>query len=243
MVRCADFYEKWKKDPNWCEKSPAAVSRINSYLSLIDEICERENLTPELVSINFPERAARAVMSVKDEAVKKVVINDAIDMVRRGVKVTSADVSDWIEIESREINGENRRDALPMGKSDTEINGENRRDEPGKPGSVTSEISVKPEPTPPQGMTIRDVPPPPKPAPFSSSPRVIMPGDNPNIHKFTVELNRTDMAGIRQMIQRRMCEDEEEAVQSCFEEGLNVIMDRIEAMIQMEADEGGEVEA
>jgi hypothetical protein len=42
---------------------------------------------------------------------------------------------------------------------------------------------------------------------------------------------------IRQMVQRGLAEDEDEAVQSCFEEGLNLFMDRIEAQVQKETED------
>jgi hypothetical protein len=38
------------------------------------------------------------------------------------------------------------------------------------------------------------------------------------------------------MIARHLAEDEQEAAQTCFEEGLAMIMDRIEAKVQEEAE-------
>jgi len=36
MTRCEEFYEKWKRDPNWCNKCKTSVFRINKYIELVD---------------------------------------------------------------------------------------------------------------------------------------------------------------------------------------------------------------
>jgi len=38
MVHCADFYEKWKKNPNWCNKCPSSVFTIEKYLEMIKKL-------------------------------------------------------------------------------------------------------------------------------------------------------------------------------------------------------------
>ena len=70
MTRCNDFYIKWQKDPNWCEKDVDAVDRINRYI----EICEK---FPPLGGL--PEASVRPLFKIKDaeqlaEAVRLVEI-------------------------------------------------------------------------------------------------------------------------------------------------------------------------
>lgn len=36
MTRCEEFYEKWKRDPNWCGKCETEVWRINRYIETLD---------------------------------------------------------------------------------------------------------------------------------------------------------------------------------------------------------------
>jgi len=36
MVRCEEFYEKWKRDPNWCRKCATSVWYINRYIELTE---------------------------------------------------------------------------------------------------------------------------------------------------------------------------------------------------------------
>lgn len=81
-------------------------------------------------------------------------------------------------------------------------------------------------------------PEPAQPAPAAPLQRVLIaPPSHPNLQRYTVEANRQDQMALRQMIQRGLAEDEDEAVQSCFEEGLNLFMDRIEAQIQKEEED------
>ena len=71
MTRCVDFYRKWEKDPNWCEKTRGAVSQINSYLELVTEISSR-GIDKEVIYAKFPETAARPVISIKDPDIRAI---------------------------------------------------------------------------------------------------------------------------------------------------------------------------
>jgi len=100
MVRCADFYERWKKDPNWCQKSPDTVNQIDHYLGLVGEL---ENLGVETVAIykKFPERVARDILKIKDDKIRAGVIGNAAGMIKRGDQVSSADVKVWAGLEEK----------------------------------------------------------------------------------------------------------------------------------------------
>ncbi|MGD0953110.1 MAG: hypothetical protein ABR985_12085 [Methanotrichaceae archaeon] len=71
MVRCKEFYEKWKKAGNFCEVNPKAAANIERYL---DELIKIEPIG----SVNISEGAARPLYQEKDskvhdEAVKQVI--------------------------------------------------------------------------------------------------------------------------------------------------------------------------
>jgi len=213
MVRCSEFYERWKRHPNFCEKSPATVSRIDHYLAMVEDL-ESTGIDVALVYKNFPEGVAREVLKITDPKIVESVIVNAAGMIKRGSKVSPADIKAWAGIESIKNNGENRENSLPLGKEDI------------------PETSVKTATRPPEwprapAETIRE-------APIPS--RVAVPPSSPRAVTFMVEADRSDMAAIRQMLSRHMVEDEQEAAQTCFEEGLNLIMDRIEAKVQEEAE-------
>jgi hypothetical protein len=72
MVRCAEFYERWKKDPNWCEKSKGSVSKIDAYLKVCEELTKR-GVEEEFLFRNFTEGAFQVYHTIKDVTVKDEV--------------------------------------------------------------------------------------------------------------------------------------------------------------------------
>lgn len=262
-MRCEAFYERWKKDPNWCEKSPTSVREIDHYLEthalLVDMGCDAG-----AVYKMFPAGVALEVLKINSSAIKDRVLRNAAGMIKRGDKVSKGDIKTWAGIET------------PKNSED------NPREERGKPRSDIPEISVKiatlydewpidyvmkypetlacresgcllldyvrpglhicgiskirpenmggkyPQGCPRARITTCEEP--------SIPARVVVAPSPKQAERFTVEASRSDMAALRQMIARHLAEDEQEAAQTCFEEGLAMIMDRIEAKVQEEAE-------
>jgi hypothetical protein len=75
MTRCPEFYEKWEKEPNWCDKCPSAVSQINSYLEWVGEL-ETAGVDRDFTFVNLPEAVARNLFSIKDEHSKKETVKN-----------------------------------------------------------------------------------------------------------------------------------------------------------------------
>lgn len=329
-MRCADFYEKWKKDPNWCEKSPDSVREIDHYIETHSLLVEK-GCDAGAVYKMFPARVVREVLKITDPATKERVLTNAAGMIKRGDKVASSDIKTWAGIEPPRKHGENPRDEPTMVGSDIPVASvksvdslrvdclgwdesttlcrstsgitcdidtrirtgcpirhvgepeaeptleEIRRDkgltklggaplrppeewpydycmkypetiacrESGCPAltyvraglHICGISQIRPENMNgklPQGCLRAHAAKGPTEAPIPS--RVAVPPKWPRAEQFTVEASRQDLAGIRQMISRHLAEDEQEAVQTCFEEGLNLIMDRIEAKVQEEAE-------
>lgn len=65
MVRCADFYEKWSRDHNWCEKCPDAVAKIDRYIEFVGEL-DGEGVPKENTFVFLPEGSARELIFPKD---------------------------------------------------------------------------------------------------------------------------------------------------------------------------------
>ena len=73
MGRCEEFYNRWRTDPNWCEKSPSSVSQIDQYIKLLDRL--KNDGVPEKFAIaNFTEGAARPLLLLKNPEVKDKAI-------------------------------------------------------------------------------------------------------------------------------------------------------------------------
>lgn len=73
MSRCLEFYEKWEKTPNWCEKCTSAVKQINSYIELVTELEER-GIDREITIVRLTEGAARPILTEKNPDIKEKAI-------------------------------------------------------------------------------------------------------------------------------------------------------------------------
>lgn len=73
MTRCKEFYDKWEKEPNWCEKCPDAVKLIDNYIKLTKEL-ENLGIPKETTLVGLTERAARPLLAEKDPIVRDKVI-------------------------------------------------------------------------------------------------------------------------------------------------------------------------
>jgi hypothetical protein len=114
MVRCADFYEKWKRDPNWCEKSPKAVEQIDHYLALVDEIATI-GVDPIAIYKYLPEKVGREIYKLTGDRRKMVVVNSS-GKIKRGVKVSTGDVNVWLGIEPKTTSQSDDRNGTKVPK-------------------------------------------------------------------------------------------------------------------------------
>ena len=73
MSRCADFYKKWERDPNWCEKCASSVRQINKYIDLLDSFEER-GISKERTIVQLPEGTARPLLAISDPIIKEKAI-------------------------------------------------------------------------------------------------------------------------------------------------------------------------
>jgi len=103
MVRCEEFYEKWKRDPNWCLKSPAAVSRINRYIDLTERC-------PALRAL--PEGALRPLLGKKSAPIRQKVIHEVNKRIQEGKKVDAHILKNIIRQQYA---------ILPIGKKEAQI--------------------------------------------------------------------------------------------------------------------------
>jgi hypothetical protein len=95
MTRCADFYKKWEKEPNWCEKCKSTVSLINNYLDLVTELNNR-GIDREVIYAKFPETAARPVFTIKDPEIRNKTLNYTCSCLNRAEKVQAGDLKNLI---------------------------------------------------------------------------------------------------------------------------------------------------
>lgn len=103
-MRCADFYKKWKKNPNWCHKCESAVRQIESYIDLADGL-EKQGIPQERTFVGLPETVARPLIAIQDEEIKAIAISHVENILKRETptggayteKITTKDVEQIIQ--------------------------------------------------------------------------------------------------------------------------------------------------
>jgi N6-adenosine-specific RNA methylase IME4 len=81
MSRCKEFYQKWERDPNWCEKCRTSVRQINKYIDLLDEL-ESRGISKDVTIVSLPEGVARPLISIQDDDVRA----NAISSVQKAIE-------------------------------------------------------------------------------------------------------------------------------------------------------------
>jgi hypothetical protein len=100
MTRCKEFYDKVERDGfDWCEKDKSTVSRINSYLKVVNELSD-EGIEKKLTYGNFSENASRPLSKVEDPDTRGEVISLIAKSIQRGDQPSEADVKVWIDLAS-----------------------------------------------------------------------------------------------------------------------------------------------
>ena len=105
MVRCDDFYRKWLKVGNFCEKNPRTVEQIEVYLDKIVPLLEELSAESEIlnsgntaIALELSETASRPLISEKDPEVRKEAMQQIVTLAEEKVmdskkpQVTSREV-------------------------------------------------------------------------------------------------------------------------------------------------------
>lgn len=64
MTRCSEFYERWEREPNWCEKCPEQARLIDKYLDFVKEL-ESMGVPKKATKVGISESAARPLFKLK----------------------------------------------------------------------------------------------------------------------------------------------------------------------------------
>jgi hypothetical protein len=82
MTRCLEYYDKWEKEPNWCNLCASAVSQINSYIELVNEI-ENAGADRKFTMVNLPERVARPIYTIKDPKARAETVKNLVEYLKQ----------------------------------------------------------------------------------------------------------------------------------------------------------------
>jgi hypothetical protein len=109
MTRCDDFYGKWKRVGNFCEKNPRTVEQIEVYLDKIVPLLDKLSAESEIlnngstaIALELSETASRPLVSEKDPEVQREAMQQIVTLAEEKVmdgkkpQVTNREVSEII---------------------------------------------------------------------------------------------------------------------------------------------------
>ena len=91
MTRCADFWRKWRKEPNFCGLSPQAISEIKGYLELVDKLV-KTGIPEDTIFDMCPSGSCRPVLRLADDETKTEGINYLITHLKSGERINSKEL-------------------------------------------------------------------------------------------------------------------------------------------------------
>lgn len=97
MTRCIEFYEKWSKEPNFCQMTASSMSRINGYIELIEKLEKEHDVSKELTIGKLSEGAARPVATLRDGEFKNAAVRILASDVKTYTRITGNDVKELVD--------------------------------------------------------------------------------------------------------------------------------------------------
>jgi hypothetical protein len=117
MTRCAEFYAKWEKDPNFCELTESEISRLDRYLALVNELNDTYGVDRKLTNVNLSAGAVRELLTSKNATILEKLKPKLPDLIRGAEKkrrpITAKRVAQLIKQEKLEIEPNPRTDETP----------------------------------------------------------------------------------------------------------------------------------
>jgi hypothetical protein len=130
MTHCADFFRKWKKEPNFCGLGKTACNAIEKYLEFADEFSEEHGIDVGVVYRNVPQTAVKPIMKFKRDS----------DIRQRATKMIAQTVKDKHAVTGKYVNTIMGIDATPKKFTPSPIQ---FTSEPSTPATKTDKIKDK----------------------------------------------------------------------------------------------------
>jgi hypothetical protein len=82
MTRCTEFYDKWEKDPNFCELSESEISRLDRYRKLVNDLNDSFGVDRKLTNVNLSAGAVRVLLTKKNTTILEKLKPKLPDLIR-----------------------------------------------------------------------------------------------------------------------------------------------------------------
>ena len=116
MGHCADFYEKWKKNPNWCNKCPSSVFTIEKYLEMIKKL-DDAGIPEEIAYAKITENQVRTIPKKRMDSYVPEIVKLIQAQAIKTAKITHNDLHEiHKKINPTPLDYDNRYESPPREK-------------------------------------------------------------------------------------------------------------------------------
>ena len=137
MTYCLEFFQKFKKEGNFCDLDKSEVSRLNGYLGIVEQLM-KQKIPEKQIYENFSVKAARPLISARGEA-RTEGLNFVTRSLKEGKTIQSGDLQTTLNSchvgnEVKKLDKSNspreQKPKLPLENSDSTNAGSGKRQEP-----------------------------------------------------------------------------------------------------------------
>lgn len=171
MTRCVSFWNKFEEEGNFCGMSPQSISQVKAYLEIAKKI-EKTGIDKETIYLNFPEGAARPLISVKDDETRTKGLNHVVSVLKKGQKINGKElqktINTWLTDNTTDCSLNARSEKLTNVKRSPTVS-------TGTP-TEPEKLPASPFIPPPKSIPVTDAPPQPSLAEQMRAPPKPLPG-------------------------------------------------------------------
>ena len=78
MAKCVEFWQKWKREPNFCGVGTQTAKSFDLYLKLADEISEEYGIPVEVIYRNAPQTALKPILRFAKSSKMRQTVKQAV---------------------------------------------------------------------------------------------------------------------------------------------------------------------
>lgn len=102
MTHCVDFWEKWKREPNFCGLGTGTANSFDKYIDFVEDFSKEFGIAQDIVYRNVPQSAVKTILRFKkNSSVRRDATQKIAETLRGKNAVTVKFVSSIIGTETR----------------------------------------------------------------------------------------------------------------------------------------------
>jgi len=101
--RCLEWFDKWKKEPNFCGLGRKSETYIEKYITFVEKFSKTHDISTDIIYLNLSSTAVKHLLQLKENSPVRIdVENKIVDKLKKDKKaVTQKLVDFYIGIEPK----------------------------------------------------------------------------------------------------------------------------------------------